>query len=140
MHPCTSAPPPLRACAPLDFLRAELGQYHLAPTHGLPRFAGGLVGYLGYEMMRYFEPTVALAPHPDLPDAILLFADTVVAFDHAFGKLLLITNAYVNGDEQAVAGGGRGPAGCAGSPAARALFHPKTRRRRTSQAVRYTQI
>ncbi len=101
IHPCSPAPPPLPSSAPLDFLRAELGQYHLAPTHGLPRFAGGLVGYLGYEMMRYFEPTVALVPHPDLPDAILLFADTVVAFDHAFGKLLLIANVYVNGDEQA---------------------------------------
>ncbi len=101
MPPCTPAPPPLHSSAPLDFLRAQLSQYHLAPTAGLPRFAGGLVGYLGYEMMRYFEPTVSLTPHPSLPDAILLFADTVVAFDHAFGKLLLITNAYVNGDEHA---------------------------------------
>ena len=91
----------LQTSSPLSFLRAELDQYHLAPTHGLPRFAGGLVGYLGYEMMRYFEPTVTLTPHPDLPDAILLFADTLVAFDHAFGKLLLITNAHINGDEQA---------------------------------------
>ncbi|MCB8923854.1 MAG: anthranilate synthase component I [Ardenticatenaceae bacterium] len=97
-HPCT--PAPLHPC-PLSFLRAELNQYHLAPTHGLPRFAGGLVGYLGYEMMRYFEPTVPLAAHPNLPDAILLFADTLVAFDHAFGKLLLIANAHINGNEQA---------------------------------------
>ncbi len=99
LQPCNVAT--LQPTSPLSFLRAEISQYHLAPTHGLPRFAGGLVGYLGYEMMRFFEPTVPLSPHPDLPDAALLFADTVVAFDHAFGKLLLITNAYVDGDEQA---------------------------------------
>lgn len=100
MPPCSAAPPLLRSSAPLSFLRSEMAQYRLAHLDGLPRFAGGLVGYLGYEMMRYFEPAVALAPHPNLPDAILLFADTVVAFDHAFGKLLLITNAHVNGSEE----------------------------------------
>jgi anthranilate synthase component 1 len=41
-------------------------------------------------MMRFFEPNVALQAHPELPDAILLLADTLVAFDHAFGRLLLI--------------------------------------------------
>ena len=60
---------------------------------GLPRFVGGLVGYLGYEMMRFFEPVLKLEPRPDLPDAIFLQADTLVAFDHAYGRLLLIANA-----------------------------------------------
>lgn len=96
-HPATN---------PLAFLRSEMAQYRLSPTHNLPRFAGGLVGYLGYEMMRYFEtavfPTAAPQNLPQ-PDAILLFADTLIAFDHAFGKLLLITNAHLNDDnEQAI--------------------------------------
>ena len=66
---------------------------------GLPRFAGGLAGYLSYEMVRFFEPSVALKAHPDLPDAIFLQADTVVAFDHAFGRLLLIAMPDAQKDE-----------------------------------------
>jgi len=86
---------------PLDALREELVQYRPQPSHGLPRFNGGLVGYLGYDAVRYFEPTLSLSPHPDLPDAIFLLADTVVAFDHAFGRMLLIANAHLNGDASA---------------------------------------
>src|SRR5512146_2487982 len=47
---------------PLDGLRAELDRFRTAPVPGLPRFAGGLVGYLGYEMIRFFEPTVPVEP------------------------------------------------------------------------------
>lgn len=92
---------------PLDALRAELAPFNpsseltdTGAVHGLPRFAGGLVGYLSYDIVRYFEPTVALTPHPDLPEAIYLLADTLVAFDHAFGRLLLITNVPLDGDVQ----------------------------------------
>jgi len=88
---------------PLDTLRDELAQYRPQPAHGLPRFNGGLVGYLGYDAMRYFEPSLDLAPHPVLPDAIFLLADTLVAFDHAFGRMLLIANAHLN-DNNASAG------------------------------------
>ena len=83
---------PLQGGDPLDSLRAELNRFRTPALPGLPRFAGGLVGYLGYEMARYFEPSVALDHHPGLPDGIFLLADTVVAFDHAFGKLVLIAN------------------------------------------------
>jgi anthranilate synthase component 1 len=75
---------------PLDFLRAELAACACPPLPGLPRFSGGLVGYLGYEMMRFFEPSVPLKAHADLPDALFLLTDTLVAFDHAFNRLLLI--------------------------------------------------
>jgi anthranilate synthase component I len=49
---------------PLDSLRAELDAFRAPPVPGLPRFAGGLVGYLSYEMIRYFEPSVPVKPHP----------------------------------------------------------------------------
>jgi anthranilate synthase component 1 len=86
---------------PLASLRAELNRQTPQIVPGLPRFVGGLVGYLGYETMRFFEPVLKLAPHADLPDAIFLQADTLVAFDHAYGRLLLIANAHLNGDEAA---------------------------------------
>ena len=59
----------------------------------------GLVGYLGYELAGRFESTLDLPQETSLPDAVLLLADTVVAFDHAFGRLLLIANAYLDGGE-----------------------------------------
>lgn len=83
---------------PLDQLRHEMARYRSPVQPGLPRFTGGLVGYLGYEMMRYFEPEVRLEAHADLPDAIYLLVDTLVAFDHAFGKMLLISNAFPGQD------------------------------------------
>lgn len=83
---------------PLDILRSEMSRFEINHVPGLPRFAGGLVGYLSYEMIRYFEPSVAIQPNPDLPDGIFMLADTVVAFDHAFGRLLLIANVYPGED------------------------------------------
>jgi len=85
---------------PLDVLREEIDRYTLAPMPDLPRFPGGLVGYLGYDTVRFFEPTLRLPAHSGLPDAIFLLADTLVAFDHAYGRLLLIANAHVDGDER----------------------------------------
>jgi anthranilate synthase component 1 len=86
---------------PLDALRAEFAGYAVA-NHlpGLPRFIGGLVGYLGYETVQFFEPTLSL-PKTELPDGIFLLADTVVAFDHARGRTLLMTTAPIA--EQAAA-------------------------------------
>jgi anthranilate synthase component 1 len=84
---------------PLDVLRQELPKAFQDPSQGnLPRFSGGLVGYLGYEMVRFFEPTLSLANHSYFPDAIFLHADTLVAFDHAFGRMLLITNVPEDND------------------------------------------
>jgi anthranilate synthase component 1 len=83
---------------PLQVLRDHLGMVSnpdaRSKTPGLPRFSGGLVGYMGFETVRYFEPSLPLVPHPDIPEAILLLADTLIAFDHAYGKLLLIANAH----------------------------------------------
>ena len=84
---------------PLDILRHEMAQFQPAPTDGLPRFAGGLVGYLGYETAGRFESRLDLPRHDDIPEAIFMLADNVVAFDHAFGRVLLIANAYLDGDE-----------------------------------------
>jgi anthranilate synthase component 1 len=85
---------------PLDALRAEIARYHPVPVPGLPRFSGGLVGYLSYDVVRYFEPSVSLKPHPDFPEGIFLLTDTLVAFDHAYGRLLLIANIHLDGNEE----------------------------------------
>ncbi|HQE91931.1 MAG TPA: anthranilate synthase component I [Anaerolineae bacterium] len=88
---------------PLHIVKAELAPYRpVAPVHemvkGLPRFFGGAVGYLGYDMVRYFETRPAGHPWADLPDdrnlpdMHLLITDTLVVFDHVQHRLLLFTN------------------------------------------------
>jgi anthranilate synthase component 1 len=85
---------------PLESIRAELADYAVEHTPGLPRFLGGMVGYLGYETVQFFEPTLDL-PKADLPDGIFLLADTVVAFDHARGRTLLMTTVSAEEREEA---------------------------------------
>jgi anthranilate synthase component I len=86
---------------PTHFLQDEIGRFQSVPQAGLPRFIGGLVGYMGYETVRYFEPTLTPKMHiASLPDGYYLLADTVVAFDHARRSLFLIANV-LDGDEEA---------------------------------------
>ena len=84
---------------PTRFLQDELARFQSHHQPGLPRFIGGLVGYMSFETVRFFEPT--LSPHlkpSQLPDALFLLADIIVAFDHARRSLFLIANA-LDGDE-----------------------------------------
>jgi anthranilate synthase component 1 len=83
---------------PFDLLRAELSQYQPKFIPNLPHFTGGMVGYLSYDTVRYFEPNVPLSAHPEIPEAIFLLADTLVAYDHAFGRMILIANVFDDGN------------------------------------------
>ena len=78
---------------PLEALRQALGAEEPVHIPGLPRFVGGLVGFLSYDAVRFFEPSVALESHASLPDAVFLQADTLAAFDHAYGRLILVAVA-----------------------------------------------
>ncbi len=77
---------------PLNILRQvfrkPLNLASQAWNHPL-RFMGGLVGYVGYDFVRFFEPSVAIEARADLPEAIFLEVNTFLAIDHAFGKLIL---------------------------------------------------
>src|SRR5438552_14887192 len=68
----------------------------LPPVPGLPRFTGGAVGYLGYDLVR----TVERLPRPpadtlDLPDAVMMIADTLVILDNLFGRAIVVANVEV---------------------------------------------
>src|SRR5512132_3921695 len=72
---------------PTYFLQEEMSRFRFSPQAGVPRFIGGLVGYLGYESVRHFEPTlkptlsrveVSRTEQAAMPDGIYLLADTVV--------------------------------------------------------------
>jgi anthranilate synthase component 1 len=87
---------------PFDVLRGLLAPYHAVSIPGLPRLFGGAVGYLSYDMARYIERLPAAARRElDLPDAVLLLADTLVAFDHVKHRALVIANAHVDSHPRA---------------------------------------
>ncbi len=83
---------------PTYFLQEEMNRFNFKSQTGVPRFIGGLVGYLGYESVRFFEPTLqSKMKWGQIPDGIYLLADTVIAFDHARRNLSLIANV-LDGD------------------------------------------
>jgi anthranilate synthase component I len=68
--------------------------------HGsnVPPFFGGMVGYLSYDAVTQFEPSIAANPNDDLslPDSVFFMMDTVLVFDHQLKRLLLVANAFTD--------------------------------------------
>ena len=84
---------------PLNALRDFLAPYHAVTVPGLPRFFGGAVGFLTYDLVRYIEHLPRTARDElDLPDAIFLLTDTLIAFDQVKHRTLVIANAHIEGD------------------------------------------
>src|SRR3981081_1245331 len=69
---------------PLELIDRMVAREGVARLPGLPRFGGGAVGYLAYELARKFEPRIPAAPNDalSLPLAHLLMVDTLLVFDH----------------------------------------------------------
>ena len=81
---------------PLAAVRAFKARYRVPAVAGLPRFTGGLVGYFGYETIRYIEPRLGAMRKPDAvgaPDILLMVSDEVVVFDNLKGKLYVVIHA-----------------------------------------------
>ena len=87
---------------PLAVIEHEFERVQPVRVDGLPRFVGGAVGYLSYDLVRYIERLPDTA-HDDLhlPDAGFLLADTLVIFDHAKHQLTILANAHNTGDPDA---------------------------------------
>jgi len=84
---------------PLLLIEKEFSKFRLVPTAGLPRFHGGMVGYLGYEVAGYFERL----PSPDhdplgLPEFMLMLADTLLVFDHLTHKIKIVSHVHLDDD------------------------------------------
>jgi anthranilate synthase component 1 len=91
--------------APLDALRKILAQHKLAKAPDLPRFVGGLVGYLSYGSIRWFEPRVPQrhGPDPDFPDAEWMLTDRLIVFDNLSHRIKLLACADLARHESAKA-------------------------------------
>ena len=83
---------------PLAELRGLMAGLRFVPLAGLPRFCGGLIGYMGYDMVRFFERIPDKNPD-DLkaPDCLFMFSDTLLIFDHVNRKIKVVANAFLRG-------------------------------------------
>jgi anthranilate synthase component 1 len=86
---------------PLRALQESLRHLHTEPLAGLPPLTGGMVGYLGYDVVRRWERIDAAEPgkrDPAIPELVMLLATDLAALDHHGGTVTLIANA-VNWDD-----------------------------------------
>lgn len=79
---------------PMHELERIMGQFTPVEVEGLPVFSGGAVGYLSYDMVRFFEDTVPKPPSDQLqlPEMAFMITSSVIIFDHRFRKLQVVAN------------------------------------------------
>ena len=80
---------------PLAWVDAFQARFRAPELPELPRFTGGLVGYFGYDSIRYIEPRLGEFSKQDLlscPDILLMVSDELLVFDNLAGTLLLIVH------------------------------------------------
>jgi anthranilate synthase component 1 len=83
---------------PLEALKQLMGEFHPVEVEGLPRFFGGAVGYLSYDMVRFFERLPdQTVDDLNVPDSMFMLTDTIVIFDHMLQKIKVVSNALVDG-------------------------------------------
>jgi anthranilate synthase component 1 len=87
---------------PLPLISSMLSGHKLIPVEGLPRFCGGAVGYLSYECVTRFEelPTPA-RDSLDLPEALFMFFDSLLVFDHVTHRIKVVSHVHLKDNIEA---------------------------------------
>src|SRR5438132_2022251 len=82
---------------PLDEIRKLMARYQFVSLPEMPRFAGGAVGFLGYEAISFFEPKVPVAQRDDLhlPEMLFMITSSLLIFDHRLRSLKIVVNAFL---------------------------------------------
>jgi anthranilate synthase component I len=84
---------------PLLLIEQEFKKYQTVPVEGLPRFHGGMVGYLSYETAQYFERLPSPEKDPlGLPQSALMLANTLLIFDHITHKIKVVSHVRLDSD------------------------------------------
>lgn len=82
---------------PVELLRSIISRYKTAHMENLPRFTGGAVGFIGYDIVRYYENLpLGLKDDLELPDCEFMLTDEVIAYDHLKQKIHIIVNLHVD--------------------------------------------
>jgi anthranilate synthase component I len=82
---------------PLAELQRVMSAFRFVGPPDIPHFVVGAVGYIGYDVVRFFEPSVPVHSRDDLnlPEMMFMIARTLLVFDHRFRKLRLVINAHI---------------------------------------------
>ena len=87
---------------PLFEIEKFMKQFKFVKVDGLPRFCGGLVGYVGYDIVRFIENIPDTCKDDlDLPDLRLMLTDTILVFDRVSHTIKVVSNAHVKGSSSA---------------------------------------
>lgn len=93
-----------RTADPMEALVEVMGEMRPVEVPGLPRFWGGAVGYLAYDVVRAFEELPARArPGLDIPTLCMVVTDTLLIFDNLRQTLKIVATPYVSRPERAAA-------------------------------------
>jgi len=84
---------------PLSHLKELLSRYRPVPVGGLPRFFGGAVGFLGYDMVRYFERLPEAVGDVTTDDAVFVITDSLVVFDNVRHTIKVVACAVIEDDQ-----------------------------------------
>ena len=90
----------IRNADPLDVLKEYMSRYQPVRDPALPRFTGGAVGFLGYDMISVFEPRVPVIKKDVIgnPDMVMMITNAIIIFDRVNHTMKVVANAYVDGD------------------------------------------
>jgi anthranilate synthase component 1 len=89
---------------PLEAIKGILAAYKPVPDPALPRFYGGAVGFMGYDVVRFFEELPRREKDGlDIPDIFFMITDTIVIFDNTTHMIKVVSNAHVKGRSVAAA-------------------------------------
>ncbi len=87
---------------PLVHIEEELRRLRPVHVEGLPRFHGGAVGFMAYEVARYYENVPVPEADPQgFPESVFLFVDTLLVFDHLQHTIKVVSHARLDGDVDA---------------------------------------
>ncbi len=83
----------LSKLSPLDEIKRVMLKFKSVYVKGLPRFFGGLVGFISYDMVRFFERIPDKNPDElKTPDSLLILTDTLLVFDHVNHTIKIVSN------------------------------------------------
>ena len=86
---------------PLAELRTLLASFSVSTAPGLPRFYGGAVGFLGYDMVRFMERIPDRHPPLALPDSAFMVPGLVLIHDSVQQRLTIVCNVWRQGEADA---------------------------------------
>ncbi|KAM9935335.1 hypothetical protein OXX80_005092 [Metschnikowia pulcherrima] len=94
--------PEYNGADPIGILDKEMAKHHQAQLPGLPPLSGGAVGYISYDCIKYFEPKTRrpLKDTLQVPEAVLMMCDLIIAYDHVFQRFQIINNLHVDCDSK----------------------------------------